>query len=724
MLFRSNDSTSIIAPAKSSAVPAHPATTADCGACHTTESFFPAFGIDHTDPAILAQRCDNCHNGVDATGIPLTTPFYEHMPIGTDDCNVCHTPGTFSTGSYDHAGVINGCNACHNNVISVGKLLNHIPTNPDNQDCADCHNTTDFTAAVFNHAGINTSNCALCHDGDIALGKTLNHVPTSLDCSSCHAVNNFTTFAGIVFNHVGINSSDCASCHDTGIATPKHARHIPARDDCSVCHDSTTAFASNTFYSTIHTGITRGCEGCHDDRFIPARPELVKSAGHIPTSQDCDACHTVTAFAPSAFAHSGITGNCESCHNGNFTNVGVIGARAAPNTPIHQNTSGDCSVCHDTTDFRNAFVDHNGPEVVGKRCDACHNGVDATGKDAKPGHVPTSQDCGVCHVAGGTFVPAVFDHTGITGNCASCHDGTAATGKHIDHLPTTQDCSVCHVTTDFTNARFDHTGIVDNCASCHNGTTASGKTPPPDHVPTNDDCNQCHVTTGFLPANFDHAGIVDNCSSCHNNVFAIGKSASHYLTNEDCGVCHNTNTFIGAVFDHTGIVDNCSSCHGVTATGMHNSHIATSLDCHFCHTTATFVGGTWFHDESTRGQCDSCHSPGNGATSKPSFHISTNVQCDVCHSTNAWAPDIFRHSSSGDYPGNHRVNPGCSACHGSNISSTFSWPFSRYAPFCAGCHANDFASQSDHIGGRSGTVEQNKNCGRSGCHSINDRNWD
>jgi hypothetical protein len=231
------------------------------------------------------------------------------------------------------------------------------------------------------------------------------------------------------------------------------------------------------------------------------------------------------------------------------------------------------------------------------------------------------------------------------------------------------------------------------------------------------------VTTGFRPATFDHAGIVDNCRSCHNNVFAIGKSVGHVPTNQDCGVCHNTSTFIGAVFDHTGIVDNCSSCHGVTATGKHDTHISTALDCHYCHTTATFVGGSWFHDASTAGQCNTCHN-GSTATGKSSGHLSTTEQCDVCHSTDAWAPDIFRHSASGDYPGDHRRNPGCTACHGSTISSSVPYPFPRYAPFCAACHAGDFSSESDHIGGRSGTVEQNKNCGGSGCHSVNQFNWD
>ncbi len=727
-----NDSTSINAPTKSSAVN-HPTTSADCGSCHNTESFIPAFIIDHSDPDVLAQRCDNCHvaNGTgSASGKPLTIlGIYEHMPTD-EDCGECHTPGTFSTGTFGHTGpsFVGSCDSCHNNVISVGKLENHIPTNPDNQDCADCHTTTTFAGAAFNHVGINTSNCASCHDGNISKGKSLNHLPTNLDCSSCHATNNFVTFAGITFNHLGIDPNDCASCHNTGIATPKAVNHIPAQTECSQCHNDTSigGFASSIFMSNVHPGLTQGCEGCHSSPFLPTangNPNVVKAASHLPTNQDCGDCHTNTSFTPSIFAHTGITANCASCHDGSVNNV-AVGARGATNTPTHQNTNEDCGVCHNTVNFADAFVDHTSPEVLSQRCDNCHNGVNATGKNN--GHVVTNEDCGLCHVPG-TFATAVFDHTGIVNNCESCHNGIAATGKDAKtnptHAPTNEDCSVCHNTTAFAGARFDHQGIVNSCATCHDGIIATGKAPTPNHVPTNKDCSNCHQTTGFLPATFDHAGIVNNCSSCHGAGFATGKTDTHVVTNQDCGICHNTSSFIPATFDHTGITNNCESCHGVTATGKDNDHVATDLDCHFCHTTATFVGGTWTHDANSAGNCDSCHSNTGGATSKPSGHLSTNVQCDECHSTERWAPDIFSHDSNGDYPGDHRNDPGCSACHGNSINSNFAWPYSQYAPYCAACHANDFRSESRHIGGSSGTVEQNKNCGNSGCHRITSSGW-
>jgi len=730
-----NDNTSINAPAKSSAVPAHPATTTDCGSCHSTDTFNPPFNIDHTDPAVLAARCDSCH-GVSASGKPVSTPVYAHMPT-TEDCKVCHTPGSFRTGVFSHSGpsYVGSCNSCHDNVIGVGKLLNHIPTSPDDQNCADCHVTTSFADVTFDHGASDTSNCLTCHDGNISKGKSIGHVTTVENCSSCHTTSTFTTFANTFVHNPAIVSSDCASCHNTGIALPKKPNHIPAKAECSECHIDTTipgGFAASTFFGNIHPGITNGCEGCHSGQFSTNSNNLYgKPGNHMPTVQDCDVCHTSASFmAPTTFTHAGISDNCTSCHNGDF--VG-IGARAKSVT--HPVTNSDCGSCHAiSNNFTDGTFDHTG---IVSNCASCHGDTTTAtpvGPKKNIGHLPTTQDCSTCHTTG-TFVPATFDHTGITDNCTSCHgDGatSAVTKKNPGHVTTSQDCSVCHNTSTFAGAAFDHTGITNNCVSCHDGATARGKTPPPNHLPTTQDCYVCHQTTGFVPGTFDHTGIVDNCRSCHDGAVAIGKSATHVQTNQDCGVCHTTNlplTFVGGVFDHTGIVNNCESCHdGSTAIGKdaktNPAHIPTSLDCSSCHVTATFLGASWVHDSSTANNCDSCHVNGGAAKRyKLPGHLSTTEQCDVCHTTQGWTPTDFRHSNLGNYPGDHRRDPGCTGCHkgtiGSGINSGNYPSQLRYAPTCAGCHAGDFERKGDHIGGENGTVEQNKNCAGSGCHRVN-----
>lgn len=729
-----NDNNSINAPGKASAVPAHLSTSLGCNLCHDTVSFANAF-LDHSVPPASTSRCDSCH-GVTALG-----KHTNHLPT-TDDCAVCHSPGgSFATGIFDHVGISSGCESCHDGVISVGKLGNHFPT-PGAQVCADCHYdvtmtpTVFFAGATFDHIGIAGNDCESCHNGSFTTtsntlnGKPASHIPTSQDCSFCHTTTEPFNVAS-PFNHTNI-SDNCESCHNGNPnfvavgAIGKKVNHIPAVNTCTSCHANTNSggFASPaTFIANVHNGITSGCAGCHVSKFLPL--QLVKDTNHLPTGQDCDLCHTVAGFTPSTFAHAGITGNCASCHDGsaNFVAVGALGK-----TPGHPATSSDCGVCHNTIDFAEVF-DHSGRV---DNCAECH-GDGATGAVTKKnsGHVPTTQDCSVCHVTG-TFTPAAFDHTGIVNNCVSCHDGVIATGKDAkvnpSHIPTTQDCSVCHVPTAFSQADFNHQNIVDNCTICHNGTTVLGK--HNNHVPTNEDCVVCHQTTGFIPATFSHAGIVNNCSSCHDAGFATPKKTNHVATNQDCGVCHNPSAFVPATFDHTGIVNNCASCHGVTAQGKSPDHLSTNLDCSLCHTTATFTGGTWVHDSSTANNCDSCHVNNGGAPTKPNSHLSTNEQCDVCHNTNGWAPTNFSHSSGGNYPGNHRRDPGCTGCHKGSIGAGINsgnYPNQlQYAPDCAGCHARDFERKGDHRGGENGTVAQNKDCsgGGRGCHRVSDSNFD
>jgi predicted CXXCH cytochrome family protein len=715
--------------------PIHQSTNADCGVCHNVQDFVPPF-VDHTTQAVTDFTCDFCHDGVSAKGKDFSP---HHMPT-TDDCTVCHTPGTFASGVYDHFNVVNNCISCHDNLndpslSGTGKPLYHLPTV---QDCVLCHTTIEFIPTVFNHAGI-TTNCASCHDGSFdttgAIGLSANHIPTTDDCSVCHDINDFTSFAGITFNHQGVDpNNNCASCHATGLATPKKVNHIPALEECSSCHKDLTnpgGFASTTFLADVHGGITSGCEGCHTSQFLPlpSKPaaNLVKAVDHLPTAQDCDLCHTVAGFtaATSIFDHVGISGNCVSCHDGNFDTTGAIGLSAD-----HIPTTSDCGVCHNTDAFADPYVDHTGPDVTGRSCESCHDGNPIIGKDAKPDHVPTNQDCGVCHVAGGTFAPAVFDHTGIVNNCSFCHNGIDATGTNAktNHIPITEDCSVCHTPTSFANATFEHQGIVNICASCHDGDIATGK--DSDHVPTNGDCVDCHQTTGFKPATFDHVGIVDNCASCHDAGFATPKKTNHVQTNQDCGVCHNPQNFVPATFDHTGIVNNCASCHdGVTAIGMdaktNPDHITTALDCSLCHTTATFVGGTWDHQGIT-GNCVSCHDGVIATGSEPQGpgdHFITVQECNACHTTQSWVANDYTHLNNGDYPGDHRGNVGCTSCHqdnDENISYRFNYPGT-----CAGCHANEYKtdphkkSESPEI---KYTVSELRDCAGA-CHVYTNANF-
>ena len=146
------------------------------------------------------------------------------------------------------------------------------------------------------------------------------------------------------------------------------------------------------------------------------------------------------------------------------------------------NTNGDCSVCHNTTNFADAFVDHAGADVLGKRCDP------ATTGPMQPARMPRSTTFRQSRIAvsvtyPGTFTPAVFNHTGIVDNCASCHNGTDATGMdaiqpptHSDRLRTARSAIPPRP---LRVPSIEHQGILNDCASCHDGNTATGKAQQP-----------------------------------------------------------------------------------------------------------------------------------------------------------------------------------------------------------------------------------------------------
>jgi len=266
----------------------------DCGMCHFV--YPDSFGhidptFDHTQIANFdTTRCDGgsaggCHSGTDPN-IKSLNDAAAHMPIPIEnlvtntpyDCRLCHSPGTFTSGFYTHFDVnaATDCELCHNDVISIGKPVNHVPTN--GQTCGFCHYDpaanavppfSTFAGAKFDHSGLTTdSTCAGagCHDGLTATGTNaaVDHmpVPDGMSCAKCHldaAQNsNFTTFGtntntttmvtkSPTVDHAALDllaspaGSYCTSCHNDHYAPGKPLVHIPTKDTCDKCHVYTPA---------------------------------------------------------------------------------------------------------------------------------------------------------------------------------------------------------------------------------------------------------------------------------------------------------------------------------------------------------------------------------------------------------------------------------------------------------------------------------------------------
>jgi hypothetical protein len=197
-----------------------------------------------------------------------------------------------------------------------------------------------------------------------------------------------------------------------------------------------------------------------------------------------------------------------------------------------------CDSCHKSTiSFANTVL-HRAVIVAPGSCTTCHNGSMATGKPVS--HVQTSAVCDTCHKSTTTWLGAVFSHVGIVpGTCATCHNGTTALGKTSNHIPTTSwpSCDSCHKSTiSFANTVLHRsvTVSVGSCATCHNGSMATGK--PANHVPllqllngTTMACDACHLSTAsWLSEKMNHNNSQGNgsgwCKGCH-------VSGANYLGN-------------------------------------------------------------------------------------------------------------------------------------------------------------------------------------------------
>jgi len=599
----------IIASGKDEAT--HINSTNVCGACHlSTTQWAPVldFNVDH---AQVLGVCSSCHNNIIARG---KGPFHVQT---TAECNLCHTTlawipaagGGGAGGAPDHSGFSPAeCAGCHNGVTASGKLPTHINST---DMCASCHQPFPASWAPVANSAVDHNEvlgtCSSCHNGTTATGKGPTHIITNDECDTCHAVSAWIPASGGpgggAPDHSSFLPTDCAGCHNGVNASGKTATHINSTDMCASCHQPFPANWAPVAATAVDHGEVIGiCSSCHNNVVASG-----KTPNHINSTNTCDACHQPgpTPWAPvqaSAVDHGHVIGTCASCHD----NVTAPGK-----TTQHMPTSDVCDACHSVppagwTPVPASAFDHNEALSV---CSGCHDGVIATGKNA--GHIPTTAECDACHSTtawipanGGTGGGAP-DHTNfLPTDCAGCHNGVDASGKTGTHINSTDMCDSCHARYPLTWApvaavNVDHTQVIGTCASCHNGVVASGK--PANHINSSDACDACHnvPTSSWLPyiTPLNHNEVIGTCFSCHNGTTATGKSGTHPTTSDVCENCHSIPptawTNVRGTFSHADAFDTCDTCHttGGIATPKPGGHCEPAILCDDCHVTTGWLVG-------------------------------------------------------------------------------------------------------------------------------------
>ena len=716
----------------------HFPTTASCDSCHIVANFTTRKAMVHD--ATSVGRCSTCHNGTTASG-----KSQRHIPT-TAQCDTCHTSTvTWLTAQYLHdASTIGRCATCHNGQIARGRQPGHIPSSTQ---CDSCHTSqVSFTIRTMNHTGLN-GQCSTCHSGAYlsqnAQMKPPTHIPTNAQCDTCH--KSTTSWATTTFDHSTVPTAGvCSTCHTPGGAgLSKPTNHIPTTAQCDTCHKNFVAFRPATM---DHTGTVGQCATCHSGGYTAARARA-KPATHIPTGRTCDACHMNTvAFAPSTMDHTGLNGQCSTCHSGGYlaqnaqmkpithiatsaqcdachtgfiswatakfdhSTVPTAGVCSTCHTPggkglskptNHIPTTAQCDSCHKNfAAFAPATMNHAG---TAGQCVTCHNGsyLFAGAKKQNPTHIPSPRSCDVCHKNTVAFAPATMDHTGLNGQCSTCHNGSYlaqnAQAKPVTHIPTTAQCDTCHTGfVTWATATFDHASVptAGLCSTCH-FPGGRGLSKPTNHIPTTAQCDSCHKNTvRFSPTLVDHnlAGIAGQCSNCHNGAYLFAgakrQNATHIPDARQCDSCHNITAFTQAIMNHAGTAGRCQTCHSgayvaVRARGKLPTHIPTSMACDTCHLNTVVFAPANMNHTGTTGQCATCHSGAylaQRAVAKPPTHIPTTAQCDTCHTgfTN-WAA-IFNHATA-----TPPVAGRCDACHRTGGAGTPKPPSPPHVPTTAQC---------------------------------------
>ena len=719
-----------------------------------------------------STTCETCHLGAKPAGLvnasasanPPGTAWATPAPTGamihtgiTSGCSGCHdtgyvwmgmsaypiapstlTPGAqykgFQTRPRAAAGTFNvadaahpasgDCSLCHTNTVAfvgVDKPGNHIPTNPA-ATCANCHTSTDYAVLptltnIHAWAPSTTSNCSQCHGAAAPtfaipsanfsiVGLPSNHIPTTASCEVCHVgagssitalpVVNGAKFANSKMSHDGI-TSNCVACHVTNATVVNFA------------------------------GITR----------ISKMPSTspVGTSSHIPSSTSCETCHlgskpaglvnasaTVnppgTAWATpaptGAMIHTGITANCNACHD---TGYAWMGMGAYPISPTQLTSGAQYKGFH--TRPRAAAGTFNVADAAHPTsgdCSTCHTGTTYFDGAVKPsGHIPTNSACSLCHVVAGDFsVAGLTNNTAMHANtdlksqtCRSCHaagpfagcttqaacttpvpltyqpklmplaaGGSPTAPSAQTHIPVgSVACEACHSATNYTtfsgmkmkpttNAiNPSHTAVAAfSCMSCHEypyvwfGTPNIQTRKPGEHTSAGrrppHDCDECHR----VGTKFDGLARVRPVMRA-----AVGGALPRLLPREAILPGGSTKQ----AFDHRGVAaGQCQTCHnGQIARGRPAKHYGPRLSCDSCHRSTAWAPASFTHPSNAAGTCAACHN-GVDASGRPGSHFISVRSCDACHTALAWQPVRYQHLSPAYAPSPER--PTCVSCHITN----------------------------------------------------------
>jgi hypothetical protein len=674
-----------------------------CQDCHEDKvdalSSNAAHGNHDTSAFGWDSNCVDCHS---------TTNNYVVQEVHNDNCDQCHSGGTYTADTNKIGSSTNGvdgdatlaegdapafaatCTTCH--PIAGGGGVNSIPAahhlaSPNNYaasgNCIQCH--TDASNYAGDHTATVTlaTNCADCHDGADAVNATTSLPTASGDnkvhdaCTTCHSVDGGLTGA----SGVAQANPDGGTFGGTD-----------GGGSCEACH--TNGFDGYHVSSVDHSTLVdtyANCSSCHTESGITVNP------GDPKTHDACSTCHQADGrMSGSAVGNDGGTtggsdggGTCFTCHTEYFDSHTNIDHSTS--VALDTNTGGDtdCIDCHSGAegDTSTVPVDPSTPAGDTKHdsCSQCHeaNGAltgSAAGIDGGTGNgTDGGGDCTTCH---GTYFDSHTHHDG--GNNQVIYNTTIDRSQELDDPSTA--CHQCHLEplSTWTGVLSEHSS---DCGICHDYVTNGNATGDPDtpllatvqSVIATDataNCVTCHVRKEHTVASSTHGGHETNHFGWDSNCIDCHSTANDYVVSEvhngDCSLCHTAspenagNNGISAADAALNGKDGDASLPG--AEGDAGTWTATCTTCHpYDGDSGSFNTVPEAHhiatpnDYAANDNCTFCHADSGTYAGDHTATVAQATNCQDCHTGTEGntGPTFNIPTSSGD----NTVHDSCKTCH-------------------------------------------------------------
>jgi hypothetical protein len=528
--------------------------------------------------ALSLTACGKQNGGAPYAVTALTPATHLKFPIATGvhalDCAACH--GTLpSFKQFD-------CLGCHTQPPTAAVHLTTSGYTYDTLACYRCH--ADPTTHPFDHVGVTT--CAGCHSAGnfyAALPRPgFTHMDMAgKDCSACHNPNtwlNVSAPGGVVSDplvSVSVNTLVPRYSGTSIVQLSAQTQLLPM----GMSHTTTEVNVAGLACSSCHLDVNAGV-------MYPGRlhSSLANLAQPVPVA--CLDCHS--GSAPTGFVGPTATSPARVPPSGEMKHDAVLWLAGAPSAT--RVVTADCGTCHvsPTTALQATWA----TGTAGTSPARFHASLTAAS-------LPQPASCVDCHAnsrpagsvavtSGGVATGASFDHSGATGDCATCHGGSTTVWSgarfHVVGSTTPATCLPCHAgqrptstsgwaSLTYTTSPFDygdnsngvHHGDGQDCVVCHAGPGTNGT---------------WGVTQTFTGGHFAHGSTTVAAGTC---------ITCHTTQRPDIAMGSATLAAAAVGFDHSLLgAGDCIGCHQATVTRVPASYVN-----YYSPSAGNLPGGDW-----------------------------------------------------------------------------------------------------------------------------------